>query len=115
MAFGAFYINGLQTGIPGGNQTSLGPFAVPFTGCQDVFQQVLSVGANTVTVPTATVPGGLWIIPPNGSTVTLQLPGGLYIDPQSETFVNFDNTTPHVPASIVITAGGTVTVVFQFT
>lgn len=114
MVFGAFYVQGLQIGLPGGNQQSLGPFALAFTDCQAVYEQVFSAGTNTVTVPTATAPGGLWIIPPTGNTETLELPGGLYIDPQNASFVNFDNVTPNIPTSIVITAGGTVTVVLQF-
>jgi hypothetical protein len=124
VSFGAFYINGLQTGLPGGNQQSLGPFAIPFADVQAVYQEVLGSGANYITPPqpadlSGNMANGVWIIPPDGNTVTLLLQGaptdtGFYINPQTPTYLPFDTVTPNYPAQIVLTASGAVTIVLQF-
>jgi hypothetical protein len=112
VANGTFTVTGLQVGLPNQGQNTLGPFTVSFTDTEWDTVVSLSSGSNTITVPSTA--GGVWIIPPVGNTVTLEL-NGAYINPAGPTFWNFDQTTPHVPATFPIVAGSTVAVGIRFT
>jgi hypothetical protein len=112
MANGTFQILGLQTGLPNQGQNTLGPFTVSFTATEYDVVQNLVTGANSIAVPSTA--GGIVIIPLATNVVTLAV-GGIAIDPQGPTFINFDNVTPNVPATISITAGGSVAVGIRFT
>jgi hypothetical protein len=113
VANGTFTVQGLQTGLPNQGQNRLGPFTFSFTATEWDTVVGLSSGSNTVTVPPGA--GGVWVIPPSGGTVTLQLGSLGYINPRTPTYWCFDTITPNVPATFTITAGGSVSVGIRFT
>ena len=126
---GAWYVQGLQTGLSGGAQTTLGPFGVPFSGAQAV-QTYTSTG-GTIFIPTPNAANlsppdppnanGVWIIPPPTNTETIVFNGandgtidiGFSISKVEPTFIKFDHNND--PEFVILTVGGAITLGIQFT
>ena len=63
-AVGTFTIQGNVSNLPGGSSSNFGPLTVMSAAAVDnQIQQTLSIGANTITIPTGTT--GIVILGPN--------------------------------------------------
>jgi hypothetical protein len=113
-AFGALYINGVQTGLPSGGPQGIGPFAVPASGVQDTNAWTVN---TATTVPVPPLAAGVLLVPPVGGSVawsfkTISGDTGTHLDKALPTFINFDSS--NMPANIYLTSAGSVVVVVQF-
>ena len=100
-SFGAWQVQGQQTGIATGGQQSLGPFSEPFSGATLVTVTEIFSGDNGFFVPhsSASFPAGpdangVWLFP-SGILGTIILKGatgdtGIFLNPAGPFFWNFD-------------------------
>lgn len=122
--FGALYFQGQQLNLPGGGPQSIGPFAIPASGIQEIVTVKLADSTVTTVVPT-TAAGyaynaqGLVLIPPVGGTVAwvysaymVPSDSGLSGSPQYPTVLTFDPA--NMPTNIYLFSSGTVSIVLQF-
>lgn len=114
--FGALYISGIQTGLPGGGVQGIGPFAIPCSGDQYTQTWVVDTTA-TVPVPTVTIPKGVLLVPPTGGTVawgfkTYSSDIGTQLSVGYPTFIDFDTANP--PTNLYLFSSGSVPIVVQF-
>jgi hypothetical protein len=121
LSYGFFSVQGTQSGTPASNQTTLGPFNVPFGGVGGSSTLTLSTGTTTFPVPAGAL--GVAIIPPIGNPpggVTLrykQVSGdtGSYISTEQPTIHEFDTVNSEVPADVyLVVAGGSIQVTVQW-
>jgi hypothetical protein len=118
---GYFSIQGYQLNTSTSQRTNLGPFNVPFSGVTDITELTLPTGTTTIGVPGGS--NGVAIIPPIGSPpvgVTMKFKtvsgdSGTFISTAEPFLMQWDVTTPNVPANIyLVVAGGSILTVIQF-
>jgi hypothetical protein len=122
--YGTWAIQGIQSGLPGGGGSILGPILIPFSDCQNVTNfyfpdaalAVFYIPGSSEDDPGLPTPNGLWIIPSGGSGTTLELTLGggspFNISPVNPTFLSFD--PDHLETTFSLTAGAAMTVALQY-
>ncbi len=101
---GSLTVNGTQTGAPSSpSGRALGSFNIPMGVCDETADVFLASGANTVTVPAASV--GAVLVPPAAGVETLILKGvtgdtGVPISAVNPTVLTWDAA----PASFCLTS-----------
>lgn len=116
MANGQLQITGLQTFLPSGAQSQLGPYTVPFTATESDTLTSLASGNNTIAVPATA--GGVLLIPQVGNTIAVTIKGiaadtGLPLSLVYPFLWEF--AAPGAPSSFVLNAASAVSLVIRFT
>ena len=116
--FGALYIQGQQTNLPGGGIQGIGQFAVPASGTQDTPTcQCTAASTFTLALPTSIAPVGALVIPPSTASGTIKIKtvsgdSGIFVSPSYPTWICFDPS--NLPTNLYITCSVSQAIVVQF-